>query len=118
MKLNSILFRYLTILLIIICVFTLTSCNKITKANFDKISYGMSVKEVKDILGEESEIVVNIHNDEYYWFSDARTIEEAIEKAKEGKYCDYIIVVFSVELKDNSQIVLNKKMGSTKEMVE
>lgn len=103
--------------MLFLCV-TLTSCNKVTKLNYDKILNGMTLNQVKEILGEPNDKQTNIHNDEYYWFSDARTIYEAVDKAKEGKYCDYIIVVFSVELKDNTQIVLNKKMGNTKELME
>ena len=114
MKLNKILSMFIFILLL----FTLTSCNKVTKENFDQIKNGMTLEEVKTILGEPSDKKTNIHNDEYYWFSDARTIYEAVDKANEGKYCDYIIVVFSVELKDNKQVVLNKKMGNTKEIME
>ena len=114
MKLNKILSIFIFILLL----FTLTSCNKVTKENFDQIKNGMTLEEVKAILGEPSDKKTNIHNDEYYWFSDARTIYEAVDKANEGKYCDYIIVVFSVELKDNKQVVLNKKMGNTKEIME
>lgn len=114
MKLNKILSMFIFILLLL----TLTSCNKVTKENFDQIKNGMTLEEVKAILGEPSDKKTNIHNDEYYWFSDARTIYEAVDKANEGKYCDYIIVVFSVELKDNKQVVLNKKMGNTKEIME
>ena len=114
MKLNKILSIFIFILLL----FTLTSCNKVTKENFDQIKNGMTLEEVKAILGEPSDKKTNIHNDEYYWFSDARTIYEAVDKAQEGKYCDYIIVVFSVELTNNSQIVLNKKMGNTSEIME
>lgn len=118
LKQNNVLIRSTIILLVVLSFITFTSCKKVTKTNYDKIQNGMTIREVKEILGEEHDIVVNIHNDEYYWFADARSIEEAMEKAEEGKYCDYIIVVFSVELTDNSQIVLNKKMGNTKEMVE
>ena len=117
MKQNRLL-RFLIIPLVLLMVITFTSCNRVTKHNYDKISYGMTIQEVRNILGQEGEVVVNLHNDEYYWFSDARTIDEALEKAEKGEYCDYIVVAFSVELKDNSQIVLNKKIGSTKEWVK
>ena len=44
-------------------------------------------------------------------------IDEAFELAKDGKEIKYIIVVFSVELTNKSQIVLNKKFGYVSELI-
>ena len=114
MKLNKIFSLIIVLLLFVI----LTSCTNVTKINFDKIQNGMTLEQVKEILGEPSDVKTNLRNDEYYWFADARSIYEAVDKANEGKFCDYILVVFSVEFIDNKQVVLNKKMGNTQEIVE
>lgn len=115
---NRILNRFFLIIVLVFSILLVSSCNKVNKENFNKIKNGMTLDEVKEILGEPSDVRSNLHNDEYYWFSDARTIYEAIDKAEEGKYCDYIIVVFSVEMTNNKQIVLNKKIGNTNELKE
>lgn len=112
------IYRFLILTVLVFSMFLVSSCNKVNKENFNKIKNCMTLEEVKEILGEPSDKRSNLHNDEYYWFSDARTIYEAIDKANEGKYCDYIIVVFSVEMTNNKQIVLNKKIGNTKEIKE
>ena len=114
MKLNRILF--LTIIIFLMGI--LTSCSNVTKDNFDKIQNGMTLEQVIEILGEPSDKKTNLHNDEYYWFSDARSIYEAVDKANAGIYCDYILVIFSVEFIDFKQVVLNKKMGNTIEIAE
>lgn len=103
---------------LILFLFILVGCkNNVTRDNYDKITLYMEKEEVIEILGEPTETVMNIHNDEYYWFSEGRSIDEAFELAKDGKEIKYIIVVFSVELTNKSQIVLNKKFGYVSELI-
>lgn len=100
------------------CVLLLTGCkNNVTKSNYDKIYMNMEKSEVLAILGDPDDTVMNLHNDEYYWFSEGRSIDEAFELSKKGKDVKYIIVVFSVELTNGKQIVLNKQYGNVSDIL-
>lgn len=91
--------------------------NNVTRSNYDKIYNSMTKNEVINILGEPNEIVTNIHNDEYYWFSEGRSMNEAYTFAKDGKEVKYIVVVFSVELAGKTQIVLRKDYGNVSDII-
>ncbi len=119
MKQNNMKKKIVIILITILLITFTSSCNKVKKINFDKIRYPMTYEEVIQILGEPNDKITHIKYDAYFWFSDARSIEEAKKNAKNKKYSDYIVVVFSVELaSNNKQLVLNKKMESTKLLEE
>lgn len=115
MKVNN---KIISLIIVVLFSLLLVSCkNNVTRSNYDKIYLNMEKKEVIKLLGEPNEKIMNIHNDEYYWFSDGRDMEEAYELAKKGKDVKYIIVVFSVELTNKTQIVLNKKYGNVVDII-
>lgn len=104
------------ILCIGFCVI-LSSCNKVTKSNYQKIELGMSKQAVIQILGIPDDTDIKITSDVCYWFDKAENYPDALEKVKEGNIITYISVVFSTELTGKSQIVLSKKMGTINEEI-
>lgn len=111
-------YKFIIVLLLFIFSLTLIGCkNNVTRSNYDKIYNSMTKNEVINILGEPNEIVTNIHNDEYYWFSEGRSMNEAYTFAKDGKEVKYIVVVFSVELAGKTQIVLRKDYGNVSDII-
>ena len=81
-------------ILVFLMTLTLTSCNKVTEKNFDKITAEMTKAAVVEILGEADDSTTI---DEYvvmYWFKGAKSVAEAQSKTADGKKVTYIKVVF------------------------
>lgn len=101
-------------LMLIIMTFTLTSCNKITKSNYEKIYIGMQKKEVIEILGLPNETSTQLTYDIYYWFDNATSFKDAMGKDEKGKEVYCIIITFTPET-DNQSQVTHKEYGSIKD---
>ncbi len=96
---------------------TLSSCNKVSKYNFDKVKIGMSYNEVIEILGQPIDKFTDLTSDSYLWLSMGSSYEDAQQLVKDGKNVKYIVVIFSTELSNSSQIVLNKLYGNLEDRI-
>lgn len=104
--------RYSFIMLLILFLFPLISCNKITKSNYDKISIGMKKQEVIELLGLPNEELQQLTYDVYYWYDNATSFKDAMKKDEEGKEVKCIIITFSASADPQ---VTHKEYGSIKD---
>lgn len=104
----------LLVFVLVLVTFVFTSCNKITKNNYDKIYIGMQKKAVIELLGLPNETSTQLTYDIYYWFDDATSFKNAMEKDEEGKEVYCIIITFTPET-DNQSTVTHKEYGSIKD---
>lgn len=98
------------VIVFILSLLLMTSCNKITKTNYNKIQAGMEKQDVIDILGLPQEIDENLTGDVYYWFDKANSYSQALEKVEKGQTVMCISVVFSLPNKQDLAFVTNKAM--------
>lgn len=104
------------LILLGVMIFTLTSCNKVTKNNYNKITIGMSKNDVILLLGNPTATYTNLASDEYLWLDKGNTFDDAVELVKKDKTVMYISIMFSLEFTDNKgQIVISKEYGNFKE---
>lgn len=109
--------RKLMILSLLFTCFLFCSCsNTINKKSASKVTYGMSLNDVINILGEPNEIKLSTPNKEsncYYWFNNASSLREAKRLAKKGKRIYYIAVLTYTD-----DIVIGKSAGIVTEDLE
>lgn len=99
------------IIFVVSLLLTLTGCQKINKANFDKIKVGMTLREVTDILGQPADEFVDLTSTRYLWLSRGNGYLDALEHAKKGKEVKYIIIVFTPEMINSEPRVTGKLFG-------
>ncbi len=117
MKMNKIK-RIIILSVFLVLSFSLFSCNRVTKFNYDKIKVGMSYQEVHSILGEPIDHYVDLTYDSYLWVSKGNSYEEALQISQKGSSVTYIVVIFSTELTNSSPVVLRKTYGDISETVQ
>ena len=109
--------RKLMILSLLFTCFLLCSCStNINKTKASKVSYGMTLDEVIEILGKPSETKLSTPNKEtncYYWFNNASNLKEAKRLTKKGKRIYYIAVITYTD-----NIIIGKSAGIVTEDLE
>ena len=104
------IYRYFVCIISLIMIFTLISCNKVTKSNYDKIYIGMRKSEVIKIIGLPNETIPQLTYDICYWYDNATSFKDAIEKEKEGKEVYCIILTFTID-EGTPSVVTHKEYG-------
>ena len=104
------IYRYFVCIISLIMIFTLISCNKVTKSNYDKIYIGMKKSEVIQIIGLPNETIPQLTYDICYWYDNATSFKDAIEKEKEGKEVYCIILTFTID-EGIPSVVTHKEYG-------
>ncbi len=107
---NKNISRCFTLIIVLIMIFTLSSCNKVTKSNYNKIYLGMKKSEVIQIIGLPNETIPQLTYDICYWYDNATSFKDAIAKEKEGKEVYCIILTFTI-LEDTPSVVTHKEYG-------
>lgn len=92
--------------LILVALFTLAGCNKVTDKNYKKIKTDMTKAKVVEILGEQMDSTMVGDYTILYWFDGADSYQEACEKVQKGKTVKYIEVTFQ------SNKVVTKNFGN------
>ena len=113
----------LTILLFVIVL--TASCTKINKRSYYKIvagdvDDGSLLSEVVNYLGEPHEIAMlkpDFYHNCYIWFDNASSLEEAKEKASQGKKVFYIEIITNLN-SDTYTYVVAKDCGYITENFE
>lgn len=103
---NKLMKNLSVLLLAVVCLLTLAGCNKVKEKNFEKIEAEMTKSEVVEILETEDASTMVGDYVVCYWFKNADSYQEAIEKVAEGKEVLTIKVVFQ----DNK--VVDKTFGN------
>ena len=104
------IYRYFVCIISLIMIFTLISCNKVTKSNYDKIYIGMRKSEVIKIIGLPDETIPQLTYHICYWYDNATSFKDAIEKEKEGKEVYCIILTFTID-EGTPSVVTHKEYG-------
>lgn len=104
------IYRYFVCIISLIMIFTLISCNKVTKSNYDKIYIGMRKSEVIKIIGLPDETIPQLTYDICYWYDNATSFKDAIEKENEGKEVYCIILTFTID-EGTPSVVTHKEYG-------
>lgn len=102
--------RCFILIVALVMIVTLTSCNKVTKSNYDKIYIGMKKSEVIQIIGLPDETIPQLTYDICYWYDNATSFKDAIEKEKEGKEVYCIILTFTID-EGIPSVVTHKEYG-------
>jgi len=87
--------KLLSLVLVAVCVFALTACNKVTEKNYNKIEVNMSQSKVVSILGDYNDSTELGDYFIYYWFDGAESVREANEKVANGKKVKAIVITMS-----------------------
>lgn len=107
---NKKMTRFIIVITISLMSFMMISCNKITKSNYDKIYIGMRKSEVINLIGLPTETLPQITYDICYWFDNATSFKNAMEKEENGKEVYCIILTFTIG-DESPSVVTHKEYG-------